>query len=48
MKTIEHPNIINLIEVIDDPDSANLYLGNIGRSVNPFFACVIYNRDVIM
>ncbi|KAG6471438.1 hypothetical protein ZIOFF_068880 [Zingiber officinale] len=26
MKTIEHPNIINLIEVIDDPDSVNLYL----------------------
>ncbi|WOK93190.1 serine/threonine-protein kinase GRIK1-like [Canna indica] len=26
MKTIEHQNIINLIEVIDDPDSDNLYM----------------------
>lgn len=28
MKIIEHPNIINLIEVIDDPESDNLYMGN--------------------
>ncbi|CAL9073229.1 unnamed protein product [Musa textilis] len=26
MKIIEHPNIINLIEVIDDPESDNLYM----------------------
>ncbi|KAG0465727.1 hypothetical protein HPP92_019891 [Vanilla planifolia] len=26
MKTIEHPNIINLIEVIDDPDSDRFYM----------------------
>ncbi|WOL03924.1 serine/threonine-protein kinase GRIK1-like [Canna indica] len=26
MKTIEHPNLINLIEVIDDPVSDNLYM----------------------
>ncbi|KAG1342672.1 serine/threonine-protein kinase GRIK2 [Cocos nucifera] len=26
MKTLEHPNIINLIEVIDDPDSDQFYI----------------------
>lgn len=26
MKTLEHPNIINLIEVIDDPESDHLYM----------------------
>ncbi|KMZ63290.1 Serine/threonine-protein kinase GRIK1 [Zostera marina] len=26
MKTLQHPNIVNLIEVIDDPESDNLYL----------------------
>lgn len=31
MKTLQHPNIVNLIEVIDDPESDNLYLGNLPK-----------------
>jgi len=27
MKMVEHPNIVNLIEVIDDPESDNFYMG---------------------
>lgn len=27
MKMLDHPNIVNLIEVIDDPDTDNLYMG---------------------
>ncbi|RZR70949.1 hypothetical protein BHM03_00002468 [Ensete ventricosum] len=41
MKIIEHPNIINLIEVIDDPESDNLYMGaNIKRK-----SIMYHNRD---
>lgn len=28
MKMLEHPNIVNLIEVIDDPESDHFYMGN--------------------
>lgn len=27
MKMIQHPNIVNLIEVIDDPESDHFYMG---------------------
>lgn len=27
MKILEHPNIVNLIEVIDDPDTDDFYMG---------------------
>lgn len=27
MKMLEHPNIVNLIEVIDDPESDDFYMG---------------------
>jgi len=27
MKMVEHPNIVNLIEVIDDPESDDFYMG---------------------
>jgi len=27
MKMLEHPNIVNLIEVIDDPETDNFYMG---------------------
>ena len=28
MKQLDHPNIVKLIEVIDDPESDNYYMGN--------------------
>ena len=28
MKILEHPNIVNLIEVIDDPETDHFYMGN--------------------
>ena len=28
MKNLNHPNIILLYEIINDPESENLYLGN--------------------
>lgn len=27
MKQLDHPNIVKLIEVIDDPESDNYYMG---------------------
>lgn len=27
MKMLEHPNIVNLLEVIDDPDDDRFYMG---------------------
>ena len=27
MKMLEHPNIVNHIEVIDDPETDNFYMG---------------------
>jgi [calcium/calmodulin-dependent protein kinase] kinase len=27
MKILEHPNIVNLIEVIDDPETDHFYMG---------------------
>jgi hypothetical protein len=30
MKMLQHPNIVNLIEVIDDPESDNFYMGTDG------------------
>ncbi len=29
MKILDHPNIVNLIEVIDDPDTDHFYMGNL-------------------
>lgn len=28
MKMLDHPNIVNLIEVIDDPETDHFYMGN--------------------
>lgn len=27
MKMLEHPNIVNLVEVIDDPNTDDFYMG---------------------
>ncbi len=27
MKKIDHPNIVRLVEVLDDPEDDNLYMG---------------------
>jgi hypothetical protein len=27
MKQLDHPNIVKLVEVIDDPESDNFYMG---------------------
>lgn len=27
MKVLKHPNIVNLVEVIDDPDTDQFYMG---------------------
>ncbi|RRT77369.1 hypothetical protein BHE74_00007555 [Ensete ventricosum] len=27
MKMLDHPNIVNLVEVIDDPDTDHFYMG---------------------
>lgn len=27
MKMLEHPNIVNLVEVIDDPETDHFYMG---------------------
>lgn len=29
MKILEHPNIVNLIEVIDDPETDHFYMGTL-------------------
>lgn len=34
MKMLEHPNIVNLIEVIDDPTTDHFYMG-IFYSISP-------------
>ena len=38
MKVVSHPNIVNLIEVIDDPDTDHFYMGTIAA---PSF-CIIF------
>ena len=27
MKKLDHPNVVKLVEVVDDPDEDNLYMG---------------------
>ena len=28
MKKLDHPNVVKLVEVVDDPEEDNLYMGN--------------------
>ena len=28
MKKLDHPNVVKLVEVLDDPEDDNLYMGN--------------------
>lgn len=37
MKMLNHPNIVNLIEVIDDPNTDHFYMGTKGH--NPSIPC---------
>jgi hypothetical protein len=37
MKMLNHPNIVNLIEVIDDPNTDHFYMGMKGH--NPSIPC---------
>lgn len=37
MKILDHPNIVNLIEVIDDPDTDHFYMGIYFHSLPSFF-----------
>lgn len=39
MKTLDHPNIVNLIEVIDDPNTDHFYMG---ISCRFFFAMSLF------
>jgi serine/threonine protein kinase len=34
MKQLDHPNIVKLVEVIDDPESDHFYMG-----MNPSYSC---------
>jgi hypothetical protein len=34
MKQLDHPNIVKLVEVIDDPESDHFYMG-----MNPGYSC---------
>ena len=43
MKMLDHPNIVNLIEVIDDPDSDNFYMGIFSRFLFPFSVQIIFS-----
>ena len=29
MKKLDHPNVVKLVEVLDDPEDDNLYMGKI-------------------
>jgi SNF1-activating kinase 1 len=40
MKKCQHPNIVQLIQVIDNPNSQKVYLGN---PPNPFFSLKFWN-----
>jgi len=31
LKKLDHPNVVKLVEVLDDPDEDNLYMGNLSR-----------------
>lgn len=37
MKMLDHPNIVNLIEVIDDPNIDNFYMG-----IFIFFSTILF------
>ncbi len=30
MKKLDHPNVVKLVEVLDDPEQDNLYMGKLG------------------
>lgn len=37
MKMLEHPNIVNLVEVIDDPNTDHFYMGmNCHKPYTPY------------
>lgn len=35
MKKLDHPNVVKLIEVLEDPDEDHLYLGNYFTNIFP-------------
>lgn len=37
MKKLDHPNVVKLVEVLEDPDEDHLYLGN--RFIDVFSIC---------
>jgi len=41
MKMLEHPNIVDLIEVIDDPQSDNFYMGTDSLVID-YYSCHLY------
>ena len=34
MKKLDHPNVVKLVEVVDDPEEDNLYMGEIFHQFN--------------
>ena len=33
LKKLDHPNIVKLVEVMDDPEEDNLYLGELEKTI---------------
>ena len=42
MKKLDHPNVVKLTEVLDDPEDDNLYMGKVLRSDLRFWTQLIY------
>ena len=34
MKKLDHPNVVKLVEVLDDPEQDNLYMGEVECGIN--------------
>lgn len=52
MKMLNHPNIVNLIEVIDDPNTDHFYMGMQHLTVNtttffyPSNPCIFFKKSL--
>ena len=44
LKKLDHPNVVKLVEVVDDPEEDNLYMGEWRnyRSQNTYFEIIGY------